>query len=222
MLAFTNTQFTHAETLAMMRAHAEADELVKGQYWADGKGCAVGCMVKSGDHGLYEPMFGIPALIAGLEDAIFEGLPNGEAKAWPIQFLEAIRPGADLSRVAPLFFVWLLTDPQHGAARFNSDSSIVNVAQLWQRVADGDMPRLEDWSAARSAARSAADAAWSAAWSAADAAWIAANAAWSAAGSAAWSAANAARSAARSAAYAAYRAMRDKLLELLSAAPVRA
>lgn len=163
MLAFTNTQFTHAETLAMMRAHAAADEIVKGQYWEDGRGCAIGCMTKSSDHSLYEPMFGIPAMIAGLEDRIFEGLPNGQSKAWPIQFLEAITPGADLSKVAPKFFIWLLTDSEHGVARFNSDPSIPHVAELWQRVVDGDMPSIADWSAAESAAESAV---WSAAWSA--------------------------------------------------------
>ena len=249
MLAFTNTLRTHAETLAEMRAHIAADELVKGRYWQDGKGCAVGCMTKSSDHSLYEPMFGIPKMIAGLEDCIFERLENGEAKAWPIQFLEAIRPGADLSLVAPKFMHWMLVDPEHGVARFNNDASIINVARLWQRVVDGDMPTSEDWSAwsarsARSAwsawsaawsaaesaawsARSAAEsAAWSArsAWSAArSAAWSAArSAAWSAAESAAESAARSAESAAESARSAAYRAMRDKLLELLAAAPVPA
>ena len=152
MLAFTNTEYTHAETLAMMRAHAAADELVKGRYWQDGKGCAVGCMTKSSDHALYEPMFGIPAMIAGLEDRIFEGLENGEAKAWPIQFLEVIRPGADLSLVAPKFMIWMLTDQEHGVVRFNDNVSIVNVARLWQRVVDGDMPTAGDWNAAESAA----------------------------------------------------------------------
>ena len=216
MLAFTNTEYTHAETIAMMRAHVAADELVKGQYWVDGKGCAVGCMTKSSDHSRYEPMFGIPAMIAGLEDEIFEGLDNGEAKAWPIQFLEAIKPGADLSLVAPRFMIWTLTDPEHGVARFNDDASIVNVAKTWQRVVDGDMPTSEDWSAAASAAASAA-------WSAARRAAASAASAASGTNSAAWIAASGANSAAWIAARsAAYRAMRDKLLALLAEAPVRA
>lgn len=34
-----------------MKAHAEADEIIKGTYWSGGKGCHVGCLVekKSGE-----------------------------------------------------------------------------------------------------------------------------------------------------------------------------
>ena len=49
-------------------------------------------------------------MLARLEDCIFEGLPNGKAMAWPIRFMEAVKPGADLSRVGWQFLHWVLTD----------------------------------------------------------------------------------------------------------------
>jgi hypothetical protein len=240
MLAFTGTRFAHDEILAIMRAHAAADELVKGQYWQGGKGCAVGCMVKSWNHSLYEPMFGIPAIIAGLEDAIFEGLPNDEAKSWPIQFLEAIKPGSDLSKVAPKFFVWLLTDPEHEVALFNKDPLVAAVAALWQRVLDSDAASIKNWEPA--ALNAAARSGWRAALFAAQSVKCAANGrAWYAASFAALSARHAVDSvkfaddeipwyvpasfrfaawtgSSSFAEHAAYRTMRDKLLGLLRGA----
>ena len=96
MLAYHNDQNLKADILKQLRAHKKADEIVKGQYWENGKGCAVRCTVHSSDHAAYETKFGIPIMLARLEDTIFEGLPNGRAKEWPIQFMSAIEPGADL------------------------------------------------------------------------------------------------------------------------------
>jgi hypothetical protein len=110
MFAFTNTEVTKPQLLCQLRAHAEADQIVKGYYWKRGKGCAVGCTIHGNDHSLYEPLFGIPQMLAHLEDCIFEGLPVGRARWWPFQFVEAIEPGADLSRVGWKFLHWLLTD----------------------------------------------------------------------------------------------------------------
>src|SRR5580700_4309029 len=110
MLAYHSDPAQKDAILAKLSAHRLADELVKGQYWENGKGCAVGCTIESGNHAEYEPRFGIPRILARLEDRIFEGLPNGSAKEWPEQFMGAIRPGADLSMVWPRFALWLLTE----------------------------------------------------------------------------------------------------------------
>jgi hypothetical protein len=110
MLAFTGTTISKPEIIAQLEAHADADEIVKGQYWQDGRGCAVGCTIHSGDHAEYEPRFGIPQMIARLEDCIFEGLPDIAAKEWPLRFMWAVRPGSDLSLVGWQFLHWLLTD----------------------------------------------------------------------------------------------------------------
>jgi len=210
--------------LARVRAHREADEMVKGVYWKDGKGCGVGCTIHSGNHHSYETELGIPEVLAHLEDAIFEGLPNGDAKAWPERFLSAIKPGADLSLVWPRFALWLLVDPADGVIKYageyrDVDKAIRRVGDLYREWTEGRKPDKAAWAAARAAARDAAraaagDAARAAAWAAA---WSAARAA---AGDAARAAAGAAaRAAAGDAAWdAAFRRMADKLVELLEAA----
>jgi hypothetical protein len=110
MISYPGGAATKAAILAQIRAHRLADQIVKGEYWEDGKGCAVGCTIHSSDHAEYETRFGIPQMLAWLEDRIFEGLPNAEAMLWPERFMDAINVGADLSRVGWQFLHWLLTD----------------------------------------------------------------------------------------------------------------
>lgn len=169
MLAYHGNPKIKAQYLDRIRAHAAADEIIKGQYWKNGKGCAVGCTIHSGDHAAYEDELGIPIEIAYLEDAIFEGLPNGVAKAWPGRFLVAIQPGADLSLVWPRFAVRLLSDPEHGMAVLAKASpdclaAIKAVSTLHERHISGDPPSGVEWEKARAAARAARDAARDAHW----------------------------------------------------------
>lgn len=209
MKAFHGDQAIKDKYLTRVRLHREADELIKGTSWEDGKGCAVGCTVEKYDHKAYETELGIPEQLAGLEDAIFEGLPNGLAMKWPEQFLDAILPGADLSKVWHKFAVWLLIDPIDGVFKFNNHESIRHVAELHTQAACGNMPTDFAWGAAWDAARAARDAA-------RDAARAAAGDAARAAGDAAWDAARAAGYAAGDAAgAAAYIRQSEKLLELL-------
>lgn len=109
MLAYHNKPEIKEALLAQLKAHRLADEIIKGVYWENGKGCAVGCTVHSGYHTEYETKLGIPIMLARLEDVIFEGLPNEVAKLWPERFAEAINVGADLSLVGWEFQYWLLT-----------------------------------------------------------------------------------------------------------------
>jgi hypothetical protein len=217
MIAYHGKPDAKAAILAQLRAHAAADELIKGKYWEDGKGCAVGCTIHSGEHAEYEPRFGIPQTLARLEDSIFEGLPNGEAKRWPVDFMESIPVGADLSLVGWKFLHWLLTDK---TVNPGIDHPLVRDAV--RKCADVLAPLTKgepaDSSAARSAYSAARSAAYSAAYSAdsadsaADSARSArsARSAYSAADSAAYSAAySAADSAADSAARSAYSAARS-------------
>ena len=214
MLAFHSQPAIKAKYLERVRMHKKADAIIKGQYWEDGKGCAIGCTLHSSNHLAYETELGIPVQLAYLEDDIFENLPNGHAKEFPERFLKAINPGADLSRVVNKFLVWLLVDGVSGVIRFaqteGQKTAISNVAALHQQVIDGNPPPAAAWDAARDAARAAAGAAaWDAARDAAgaaagDAAWDAAR---DAAGAAAWAAARAAAGAAAGAA--AWAAVRD-------------
>jgi hypothetical protein len=232
MEAFLGKQEVKTKFLERVRAHREADELIKGTYWEKGKGCAVGCTVHSDDHVAYETQLGIPQILALLEDGLFEALPNGVAMLWPERFLSAIQPGADLSLVWPRFSVWMLIDEKWGVLQFaltkESKKSIKNVADGYTSVIEGGTPNWQEiaadaarWAAAAAAAaaRWAADAAAAAAaaarWAAAAAAAAAADARWA---DAAADAAAAARWADAAAAARWRSAQADKLIELLEAA----
>src|ERR1700674_5587214 len=110
LLAFHGDPAIKRKYLHRVRAHAAADEIIHGTYWERGKGCAVGCTIHGSNHGTYETELGIPVILARLEDRLFEGMANGDSKAFPARFLAAITPGADLSRVGWQFLYWLLTE----------------------------------------------------------------------------------------------------------------
>ena len=229
LVAYHNDPKLKRSVLKQLRAHAKADELIKGSYWRDGKGCAVGCLLHdpSGGHARYEPEFGVPQMLARLEDAIFEGLPVARSKTWPVAFMGSIAPGVDLSRVGWQFLHWLLTNK---TVNPGIDHPLVRDAV--KQCADVLVPLTKGkpvagsagsaaWSAESAAWSAARSAAWSAARSAESAAWSAESAAWSAArsaGSAAWSAESAAWSAARSAAWSAARSAESAAWSAESAA----
>ena len=189
----------------MMQAHREADRIVQGAYWDDGRGCAVGCGVHScmalageeighGDHGRLAELLGVDPRLMHLQDRIFEGLPSDEAREWPLALAAAIPEGADLSGVWPQFAARMLRRIKVPDGYPDVAAAVARVAAGWETGWADDDP-----SAAGSAAASAAESAESAARSAAG----------SAAGSAAASAAESAESAARSAAWSAWSAARS-------------
>ena len=220
MTAFHNDPALKARILAQIAAHREADEIIKGKYWENGKGCAVGCTVHGSNHADYEIELGIPQATAYLEDTIFEGLENGIAMLWPERFMNAVPVGADTGRVQWKFLHWLLTDEvvNPGINHPLAKESAARVAAIMLLLGDGapvDSTEI----------RSAAESAYSAAYSARSAAYSAesARSAYSAraAESAAYSAESAAESAESAAesarsAYSAYKLMADKLEQLLS------
>src|ERR1700760_699343 len=138
MKAFHGKQEIKDEYLARVRLHRETDQIIKGKYWEDGKGCAVGCTIHSSNHAAYEKELGIPKVLARLEDGIFEGMENSKAMYWPEEFLNAIPVGADLSLVWPKFAFWLFVDPIEGVIRFakneKSRNSIIHIASLYERL----------------------------------------------------------------------------------------
>jgi len=215
MLAYHNDPNIKSAILAQLEAHAKADEIVQGVSWDNGKGCAVGCTLHSYNHMEYETRFGIPVMLARLEDCIFEGLPNNLAKDWPIKFLRSVKVGSNLSLVGWKFLHWILTTEEVNPGINDPlvKDAVLRVAEIVRFLAEGKSIKTSAaWSAVKSAARSAESAAWSAvksavesaAWSAWSAAKSAAESAASAesAESAAWSA-QSARSAAQSAAWSA-------------------
>lgn len=108
MKAFHNDQAIKDKYLERLKAHYKADEIIKGTYWEEGKGCAVGCTIHGYDHQLYETELGIPEWLARFEDTIFEGLENSLAKEWPIRFLESIKTGCDLESIKIPFLIYIV------------------------------------------------------------------------------------------------------------------
>lgn len=138
MIAYLGDPNLKAQTLAMIEAHRQADELAKGAYVkTNGKTtyCAVGCVLKDphGGHSRYETEFGIPAQLAYLEDPIFEALPDERALTWPGEFMAAIGVGADLAPVWSRFAAWMMTDPHWGIA---ATTKVEDVKAVCERVAD--------------------------------------------------------------------------------------
>ena len=225
--------------------HREQDRYISGTFQREDKegfkGCSIGCSVNSlkrlgknsidySDHAGCAKLLGWPEWLCRLQDGIFEGLPAKDRPRFTEQLAQAIPVGADMTMIWPKFAHWLLVDPKDGVIRLAETDqvrdAINTVGSLFQRWIDGDKPSVGEWESAESAARatSAESAEWSAERSAARSA---ARAAWSAQSAAsAQSAESAARSAARSAESAASaqsaerQKQRDKLFELLKAAPV--
>ena len=201
-VAYGGSQKLKDELLAKLRAHREADTLVKGTYWAKAnggfKGRPVGCLLEESTprHERYESEWGIPAQLAWLEDGIFETLPDDLSQAWPERFMGAIEPGADLSHVWPRFAIWLMVDGEWGVVNATNEEKVKDichrVANGYGRMVEGSNP-LSDKDADQLARAARA------AWAARDA-------------GAAW--------AARDAGAAFTIASADKLVELLVAAPV--
>ena len=163
MQAFHNDPAIKEFYLARIRAHQAADEIIHGQYWKNGKGCAVGCSVHSGDHKAYELELGIPRIVARLEDGIFERLRSPDDIPWPEQFLLSISVGADLSMVWPQFAVLLLADDKYGVLRHVQQNEYCREKRVIERVVE----LYRSWIAsgvrpAADAADAAADAAYAA------------------------------------------------------------
>ena len=187
MIAYQGKEELKASLVEEMKLHREQDQIIKGTYGKTNgqfKGCAVGCSIHSlnvrmkkewntNEHGVYEIELGIPRALAYIEDRIFEGLPDGKAQDFAVNFLEAVRVGSDLRLVVPKFMVWLLADKDNGVISFakkkQTKDAIEGVITLYKKLLDGKTVTREEWSKARAAAYAAyaADAAYAAAYAAA-------------------------------------------------------
>ena len=114
VLSFHNDIKIKQKYLSRLEAHRQADEIIKGKYWEEGKGCAVGCTVHSSSHDVYPVELGICWQLALVEDGLFENLPNEDAKNFPIEFLEAIPVGINTDVVYRKWVLWVLADEKEG------------------------------------------------------------------------------------------------------------
>ena len=114
VLSFHNDIKIKQKYLSRLEVHRQADEIIKGKYWEEGKGCAVGCTVHSSSHDVYPVELGICWQLALVEDGLFENLPNEDAKNFPIEFLEAIPVGINTDVVYRKWVLWVLADEKEG------------------------------------------------------------------------------------------------------------
>lgn len=99
MLSFHNDEKVKQKYIERIKKHKEADAIIQGTGWENGRGCAVGCTLENYDHSRYPIELGLPEWLAHLEDAIFEGLEKKDALEWPLKFLESIPIGVDVENV---------------------------------------------------------------------------------------------------------------------------
>ena len=216
--AFHNKQSIKDFYVERVQRHFDADEIIKGVYWEKGRGCGVGCTIESSEnpHQKFEDELGISRTIAKLEDRLFEGLTNGDAKKFPVRFLEAVNVGADLSMVVPKFMVWMLSDKKDGVLKSASKDGkkiIKKIVKLYKKQISGGIVTQSEWIAVSGEAWVVRRAAYADAYAsvAADAAAYASAAAYAAADAYAYAYAYAD-------AYARnlhYKKMADKLIEIL-------
>ena len=149
----TFNQELKSALVAEIRKHREQDQVVQGTYgtYENGRfrGCAVGCAIHSylvaagkdsivvGNseyHEKYESLFGIPKILAELQDVIHEGLSDESFPTWPERFMEEVPTETDLLRVWPKFALWLLHDVLPRAETCEQRGTIGRVVNLLCRV----------------------------------------------------------------------------------------
>ena len=149
--------------VSRMSAHQEADELVRGTYWNDGKGCAIGCTVHSADHDKYETELGMPEWLARLEDGIFEGMSVAASRQFPLDLLSAIPVGfAKWDNLYHGFCAYVLRDickfdkTKHPDVAAAVDA-IIRLHEKWTEVSDLEWMEATQsaWSAESSVTKSA-------------------------------------------------------------------
>ncbi len=156
--------------VAEIRKHREQDQVIQGTYgtFEDGRfrGCAVGCaihsylvaagedsivvVVNSEYHDKYESLFGIPKILAELQDVIHEGLSDESFPTWPERFMEAVPTETELSLVFPKFAWWLIVHPVVGMIEHAQDRQTMgemrNAAGVVATAGIGKIPvPQEEW-----------------------------------------------------------------------------
>jgi len=171
LLSFHNDPKIKEKYIARVKEHAEHDAIVKGQYWEEGKGCAVGCTIEGSDHSKYETELGIPSQIAYMEDSLFEALPNELAMTFPLRFLEAVPVGADLSLVTAKLMVWQFEDEKYGIKHLKpvqEDKELLKVCEdvvdAYKRILNGEEVSDKEWESLYARASEGEARAWAGAW----------------------------------------------------------
>lgn len=111
MSAFSGNHEVNEKYLALIRQNRAAGRLVQGVGGWDEEtksGSAIACTLGEWAPMLYEESeLNLPAWFAFLENAIFERLLPADARVWPEQVLEAIRPDGNVDEIKGPFLVLL-------------------------------------------------------------------------------------------------------------------
>jgi len=181
MQAFHNDAELKSVTIERLRQHMEAGELVpQHRFWEGGKGSPAGCSVHDADPLVYESKLGIARMVLPLMEHLYsfsqlllkpqEGnwlLPRARnllgwvqpeqllaSKRFPIDWLEAIPVGADLSGVCTQFVLWLFTDACHGVLSMTTNTRVRElvgkVVEAHRGTAAGAQLPDKHWAALRS------------------------------------------------------------------------
>lgn len=176
--SYNNNPSLKIALVAEMKAHIEADRLVKGTYGKndvaaeDFRGCSVGCSIVSvnkltgkkievNDHNALASAIGLPGCgwLTRLQDYFFEYLPGPDHQQWSLDFLEAIPVGVSVEKIQLVrwkFLTPVLTDTLGlDSLPENMQSVVARVRDLCARAEAGDMPPSDEWDEAYEAARAA-------------------------------------------------------------------
>lgn len=93
MQSYHNDPLVKEKFVNRMLAHMNADELIRGISWINGRGCAIGCTLNKYSHEDFETELGFPIWLAHLEDTLFENVSLEYSKTFPLRLLEAIPVG---------------------------------------------------------------------------------------------------------------------------------
>lgn len=161
MLTFHNDPALKQKYVDRVLQHFVQDQIVQGIYWntyhydpetasvvMEPVGCALGCTLhhnnnEAGDeeHRIWKQMeieLGIPAWLARIEEACFEGQYIDKAKSFPYEFLRAVPVGVDLNEGNRLFNRILARVVVEDHDDFSDETR-----QLMQRVLDEGLDVLD-------------------------------------------------------------------------------
>ena len=144
LAAFVNTPVSKEQLLTSLRTHQRADRFLNDHYWDNYRktGCAVGCSIhdfapgRENDHLVYEELFGISLEAAMAQDIVFSHMNTTSKRHWPIDFIEAVPQGADLSDILTPWILKLMTDPRSPVANHHQHPAFVSVREMYQHWAD--------------------------------------------------------------------------------------
>ncbi|GIT90170.1 hypothetical protein JANAI62_03470 [Jannaschia pagri] len=148
-------KLTPQQFIDMAKAHRAADQLASGHFERrDGQACSVGCFnydlgQTPGDFEALSESTGYPEWAHRFQEAVFEGLPDGDRQDWHVQFAERAAAVSDWGA----FYHRLMIAILKVAIPYDTSGCVKRVISLHKRAPDVSR---EEWAAARAAAGAAA------------------------------------------------------------------